>query len=270
MYLMIVQVFMQAAVLCGILYVVAKYEADYSFQKVAMVAAGITLGNMLITALLREHIKDDLRWILVFPCIAFTAVMIMSFCWISLWKSVLVVVIFVLFQTGTDVVKLMVMKRLSNSINAPADAAIQKKANDIEELRKEMLATMGPHNTQKPRAPNKPANYSPTQPVTNVINKQAEPKTKVIKKKKIEVNPRPDSANWDQAKKRLRVAGISQQRNKFVALVNNKVVVKDSIIRVTHKDMIYQWQITAITKTDVTWKQLSARPVKKPSSVLRR
>ena len=266
---MILQVFMQAAVLCGILYAIAKYEADYSFQKVAMVAAGIALGNVLITALLQERIKPDLHWVLVFPCIAFTAVMIMTFCWVSLWKSVLVVVIFVLFQTASDFARNMIMTRLSASLNAPASEALKKKEDDLKEFQMEILATMGGNNASRQPVIAKPEH--PSSPVvTNVINKQAESVPIIIEKKKVVMELKDDSVAWTQAKKKLRVAGISRKGNEFVALVNNKVLVKGGVISIQHEDMVYRWQASEITKNGVIWKQLTSRPVNKSVSVPRR
>ena len=45
---LLAKIAIEALVMCLILYVVARHEADYSFQKVFMVAAGTSLGNVLI------------------------------------------------------------------------------------------------------------------------------------------------------------------------------------------------------------------------------
>jgi len=96
---MLGDIFVNAAVLCLILYLVAKNEADYSFAKVAMVTAVIGLGSFLIQLFLLEKIG----WLTIIPVFALATAMVMIFCWVRFWKTILVVVLFCLFHVGIKI-----------------------------------------------------------------------------------------------------------------------------------------------------------------------
>ena len=96
---MIGDAFLNAAILCAILYLVAKHEADYSFAKVAMVTAVTGLGAFLIQLFL----FDMIGWFTIGLVFLLTAAMIMTFCWVRLWKTVIVVTLFCLFHVGIEI-----------------------------------------------------------------------------------------------------------------------------------------------------------------------
>jgi hypothetical protein len=96
---MIGDVFLNAAILCAILYLVAKHEADYSFAKVAMVTAVTGLGAFLIQIFL----FDMIGWYTIGLVFLLTAAMIMTFCWVRLWKTVIVVTLFCAFHFGIQI-----------------------------------------------------------------------------------------------------------------------------------------------------------------------
>ena len=255
--LMVLEIFLQAAVLCTILYAVAKYEADYSFQKVAMVAAGIALGNMLIQALLHEHLPVKLRPFLVIPCIAFTAFMIMTFCWINVWKSLLVVVVFVGFQLlghlGIEVLK----KRYGPSEEHAE--AVKKKQEEVAETQQAIMDMMEEQAKQMARSVPPPA---PAAAASPAVAKVKAPKP-VPAAKPVAENQAGDEKEWLEVRKKLRVTGISSSGGKQVALVNNGMVAENDVVRIRHNDRIYSWRAVAVTRDGVEWKRLRASPVKK-------
>ena len=251
---MILEVLLQAAVLCGILYAVARYEADYSFQKVAMVAAGIALGNMVIEALLHGYVRPDLRWLLIFPCVAFTSFMIMTFCWINVWKSLLVVVLFVAFQLLMQLGLAMLTNHYAPSADE-RNAAIQKKKDESVETQKqivEMMAGQTP-SASVPVPPKATAKSVPktTRRAATVKEKAAAPEKSLA-----------DKAGWVAAEKRLKVAGISSAGGQKVALVNNNAVTENGMVRVTHNNKVYRWRAVSITKDGVEWKRVDVSAVK--------
>ena len=97
--LMLAETFVNAAILCAILYLVAKHEADFSFSKVAMVAAGI----QLIAFLTQVFLFDRIGWFTLAVSFVFALLLVMRFCWLNVAKSLLVVAIFFVFQAGTKV-----------------------------------------------------------------------------------------------------------------------------------------------------------------------
>ncbi|MBT3191771.1 MAG: hypothetical protein HN341_04385 [Verrucomicrobia bacterium] len=96
---MLGDIFVSAAILCVILHLVAKHESDYSFAKVAMVTAAISLGGFLIQVFLFERIG----WFTIGLVFVLAMFMIMTFCWVRFWKALLIVTLFCLFHTGIRV-----------------------------------------------------------------------------------------------------------------------------------------------------------------------
>lgn len=87
---MVGQIVIQALILRGLLLLVARHEADTSFAKVAMVAAGISLGTLVISMFTMQYGP-----LVTIPAqIAFMAAVLMTFCWISIAKSLIVVTIY--------------------------------------------------------------------------------------------------------------------------------------------------------------------------------
>ena len=248
--LMVLEVFLQAAVLCTILFVVAKHEADYSFQKVAMVVAGIVLGNMIIQGVLHERIPARLEWLVAVPCVAFTAFMIMTFCWINIWKSLLVVLVFVGFQFLAHL-GIEALKRHYGPSEEQA-VAIQKKQAEIAETQQQIVAMM---EEQAARPVEKPPKEPAKEPAKKAAKKAAP----------VPQAPAEDEAGWKEAEKRLKIAGISSRQGQRIALVNNGVVAENDTVRVRHDDKIYTWRAVSIGDDGVRWKRLTARPVKTPA-----
>lgn len=93
----IIKVLVNAAVLCLILYIVAKNEDDYSFSKAAIIVVGIVLGSFLIHTFLK------LGWYNLIINYAFSAMIIYAFGWFDIRKSIVVILIFCTAQLGVTV-----------------------------------------------------------------------------------------------------------------------------------------------------------------------
>ena len=101
-----------AIVLCLILYLFGKDDADYDFHKVLMVVAGTALGNTVLSVALSSALPPAyVAWARPLVEVAFSAFMVMSFCWISIWKSILVVLIFSLLHVGFGLGMTLVIRR---------------------------------------------------------------------------------------------------------------------------------------------------------------
>ena len=87
---MFLQILIQAVILRMILILIAKHEADTSFPKAAMVAAGISVGVFVIGIMTQKFGV----FVTIPAQIAFMAMVLMTFCWISLAKSIIVVLIY--------------------------------------------------------------------------------------------------------------------------------------------------------------------------------
>ncbi len=137
MFMLVGEIAIQALVLCAIMYFVARHEADYSFDKVFMVAAGIALGWAALTFLL----FDRIGFLIVIPIFAFMAYMLVKFCWVSVPKSLLITLIFVIFQSGMK----CATDRITGKIVASMDksnALVEQRMKDTEEARQMMVESL--------------------------------------------------------------------------------------------------------------------------------
>ncbi len=89
-----IQILIQAVILRLSLKLITKHEADTSYTKAIMVTAGISIGQIIVAV-----IAATLHPLAILPAvIAFTAVVIMFACWISFWKSLIVVFVYMAIQ----------------------------------------------------------------------------------------------------------------------------------------------------------------------------
>ena len=88
------EVFIKAFLLLILLYIVARDEADFEFRKVTMVTAGIVLGAVILDAVLTRFVGI----FTLIPIIAFVVFMVMKFCWVRFWRSLLVVIPFLILN----------------------------------------------------------------------------------------------------------------------------------------------------------------------------
>ena len=248
--IMAAQIFIQAALLCGILYLVAKHEADYSFAKVAMVTAATVAGAALIEVLLTEHIG----WLTIFPVLGFVAFMLMTFCWISLGKSIVVVVLFmgvhVAISTGVQAVENHLAKKLETT--GPV-------SDEDFKMAQEFLAQsfgMDPSETAVADVPTDERGTEGSAPAREQADPAATPLT--AEKPVATSAPEPvEEDEWAEARARLKIGGIMHagQRGR-VALVNNQPVSEGDTVTTALKGKVYRWRIAAIAHND-----LDLRPI---------
>jgi len=219
--LSITEVFIDAAILSALLYLIGKHEADFSFAKVAMVTAGIGLGSFLI----HTFLFDKIGWLVLVATFALSAGMITTFCWLPLPKTILVVVLFSLVQVG---VKFGVGALLHGMF---ADTA-----------QPELLQAQPAQAQPQPQA----------QP-------QAEPQPQVEPSPPASVGGIP--TDWEAARKALKLEGamLNAQGN-YVAIVNGEIVEVGDTISCRLSRLIYTWQVREISKHDIDFKPLDAEP----------
>jgi hypothetical protein len=88
-----------AVILCLILYLVAKHEADYSFAKVAMVTAVIGLVAFLV----QTFLFDKIGWFTMAVVFVLATALVKQFCWLRWGKTILVVVLFCACHVGLKI-----------------------------------------------------------------------------------------------------------------------------------------------------------------------
>jgi len=275
---------------------VARHEADYSIAKVAMVVAGLTLGTFLISALAGPHIGK----FTILVNLAFICFMLMTFCWITLRKSIVVVALYSCFYVATFFAGQAIRNRISASMDTPM---IEKRNEDIDAIKQEML------RQQQMFAGVKPARSSdlPPLPATNsaalellptitgeestgivaVVAETAAPPARIaapiapprppVRPVKVDpVVPAPvaavvsntpaapiEDAIWGEARKKLKVGGAVKDKNgKWTAYVNNALVEIGDVVSARYERLTYRWRIRSISKEGVTFDPVDSQPLK--------
>lgn len=238
--LMLAQIFLEAFVLCIILYLVAKHEADYSFAKVAMVTGAVTAGSAIIEALAGEKLGP----FTAIPVLAFIAFMLMTFCWITLKKSILVVLLFCTFHLLVGMGLNALHRSLTTGAPVPgpvSDEDVEVAVKFFEEVYGEAPAAMRPPQTHPPQASTEPALKTATRDHAPRIPQETG-RTKAL--------PAVDQEKWDAARKTLRIGGImAGARGTHVAMVNNQPVEEGDSVSAIHEGKTYHWRVRSIGKT---------------------
>ena len=218
--LMLAETFVNAAILCLLLFLIAKHEADFSFSKVAMVVAGIQLGGFLAQVFL----FDMIGWFTLAVSFVLAFVMVEAFCWLNISKTILVVVLFCIFQTGTKI-----------GFNAIA-------AYFSPEIAQQQDAELGE--------------------VVKMLNAQVEggeapapPQVPTLKQKG---SPLPD---WKTARENLKLGGaMLNDKGGYVAIVNGEIVEVGDIVKEELGRVVFRWKVSAISKHDIDFERMDAQP----------
>jgi len=238
------QIFLEAGVLCLLLYLVARHEADYSFQKVAMVTAGITVGSLLLEGLLSEHIGN----FTVLPVLGFVIVMLMTFCWVSFSKSIIVVVVFCCFHVGLA----MGVSALQAYFQEKVAAQSPVTEEDFE-LAKQFLEEVGnTHAAQakgEAEARRKAQREAAEEGRAVAASRPREPATRRAASTPPAEPSSADAVAWAEAKAALKVGGVmGSQGGGYLAMVDGKPTEIGDTVSVRHAGKIFRWRVRKITR----------------------
>ena len=146
----------KALILCGLLYAFARHEADFDYQKVLMVTAGIVLGATLIEGFLGPWIK----WFTCIPVLALMVALLMKFCWVSLGKAILVAAIFTTLNTGLNVGAAMLSASMAKGTGrALAGTVDPKDMKEAQEALESLRCTVG-RQTACRTVPEEPSSFA--------------------------------------------------------------------------------------------------------------
>jgi len=125
---LVVETFIKAFLLMILVYIVARDEADYDFRKMAMVTAGVTLGCVIIEGVLISRIG----LFVLLPMAALIVFMVMQFCWVRFWRSLLIAVPFLILNmmisTATSTFNLGADKAMSRGMQGPVTEKDMREA----------------------------------------------------------------------------------------------------------------------------------------------
>ena len=280
------ELFIKAFLLCILLYIVARDEADFEFRKVTMVTAGIVLGTVIIDATLTRFIG----LLTLIPIAAFVVFMIMQFCWVRFWRSLLVAIPFLILN-------IMISTSVA-SFQQKADAAIARglqgpvSEEDTKEALLFLKQSFGENTFQIPQERKPPkmeeslnqillkklisgitskknlfklaGDGKMPQPAPDEVKMETWTRAQEKNEKSagLEVNLTEimsDSPAWQEAGKKISVKGCLIGKDGVrVAIVNNQIVKEGDCVQVEHKKMLYRWRASFIREKGVSWEPVEA------------
>ena len=273
------KVSVEALVLCLVLYLVARHEADYDFQKLVMVVAGTMLGNFLLYAGASVYLPPiHLLWVVPLLQLGFSAFMIKTFCWVTTGKALLVALICTLFHVAFSLGAALVARKLFGSVT-PSSVAVEQQNREMQEIKAEIMREMaqsadpfgakgaagtnasvrGPGATNTPAPPAvsaaPPAAVPPVPPDPLVPAAAAPAPTEAppppSTPASVAAQAAQPAADWATARKLIKIVGITGRPGDYVALVNQRVVNPGDLISVRHGDRTYRWTVREINRDQV-------------------
>lgn len=271
--IMLAEIFLKAFVLCGILYLVARHEADYSFQKVAMVVGGIVAGNAIIEA----SLCDRIGVYTLIPAMVFTAFMVITFCWVSVRRAVLVVALFTAVQAGIAYGRDAFAASMCAGQSACA-AATEERHEELEEIKDEIVK-----NWTKPQAM---AQVMPevrcAVPVTAVppcappeapAPAAAPAASTLVAGTAASVSPEPGALaaqNWKAARTLMHFGGVlTQGDGSRLATINGRPAAVGDSVWTEYGGQIYRWRVKRISARDADLHPVDVRPVPRRGELAR-
>lgn len=234
------KIFIEAAILCGLLRLIAKHEADCSYTKVVIVSAVMTTVNFFLLAILLPKIG----FFVIIPIALFVSFMISTFCWVSKGKSIIIVTIYLAFHLGLTALVAFLDKKanedMQNVMDQPAQRSMNETINVLEGFYGEGAGdALMPDNTPM-LDPAKPETEAPKpeQPPA----KKAEPTPKVIEK---------GGDEWAEAKYMLSIGSTMRAGNKSLVSINGKFIETGEEVRVEYNEKIFVWRLKGIKGREV-------------------
>jgi hypothetical protein len=274
------EVFIKAFLLLILLYIVARDEADFEFRKVTMVTAGLTLGAVILDAFLTRYIG----MLTIIPIAALAVFMVMKFCWVRFWRSLLVVIPFLMLN-------IMISSSVS-SFQKKADTAVMRGlqgpiSDEDMKVALSMFQDGGrsnmflvPMQSKMPEVRESADQIlvrklmellsSKFKPAASPVDARAGehaapgPLPPPVKQKKPEPEPEKsietDSPlDWREAEKHIRLKGVMVGRDGVrVVMVNNQMIREGECLQVEYKKTLYRWRAGVIRENKVSWEPVEA------------
>lgn len=260
---MFIQILIQAVLLQLSLKLVAKHEADTSFGKSLVVVAGLGIGQFLVAILIGKVLP-----LAVLPAIiVFTAAVIMTFCWISFWKSMIVVLIYLIVQVILlGLISLFIGASLLLNLIGMGSKGPQNQAGyhqiDPEEAQRMAIQAqqeaMQRHQDliKKQAAAAEAANRGEArETAARVITNKVGPVTSP--RKSARTNSR--KIDWAAAEESIRRGGIVRGAKTYAAMLNGNMVSAGDTLKAEYEGRTYRWKVKSISDNDVELEEVDVK-----------
>jgi hypothetical protein len=251
--LKIAAILIQAGILCGLLYVFGKDEADRDFQKVAMVVAVISLINFLVEALLAPKIG---LWVLLVE-LAVIVFFVEKFCWLPWKRATLVALLLMIVNAGMAFGMAMLIAKMDASVDTAMGGTVLEKQMDegmkvagqlAQDLSRAAMADAERKGKERSAAPPAAA-----------VEPEASPRAPAVT---ASVEASEEGPDWDQAREQLVVtARMSDGKGDIVAVVNERMVNRGAKVAVHSGDYRYIFKLSLLTQEDIVWEPVRVDPL---------
>lgn len=265
MMFIVLNVLVKAGVLSGILYLIARDEADLDLQKTAIVVSVITLGTLMIDMVFMMSFMslESLTGLLariglrVLASLVFVIIILMKFCWVRFWKAVLATILFFVANALLMVGVQLIVAMLSGPVEAADDSRMGRGQNAFEMVGmiRQMLdadetASQCPLDPEFMAAVSNMAEEAeaslpdvpPPPPPSPVYHLEAHTAAK---------GEHPTGLRGSDAQ--LQVLAVVMQNGKRYAMVNDRMVEEGGIVEVETEDGTNRWRVAEIRTEGVIW-----------------
>lgn len=284
---MIGEILLKALVLCGLLYLFARHEADFEFRKVALVTCGITLGDFALEAFLTPSLAFYMPTIAAAAvtflfAIVFVTFMVVRFCWVRLWKGLVVTILFMAFNVGLSMAAAYAVARINQSVEAAGGPVMEKNNKEALAMFQEMTAQSSAELARQADAesrsfaadaareqgghvPLQPPAPAPTPAVPQpqiaapadeapVEAPSPEPVEPPAEQPLDELPAWARTPEWQAAQAKIKVSAVLVERDgKNTAIVNGEVLGIGDVLTVEVKKKLYRFKMAEITTDWVAW-----------------
>ena len=241
-------IFIKAFILCGILYLVARHEADLHFSKLCIASALISVGCSTINLLLAEHIG----FFSIIPAFGFMIFILMKLCWLSFKKALLASVIYTIISTLITIGLALAMAHVFGN-NGPMTGSCQQ-----EDALKVMEEILGVDTNKYSCSTNTPVIIPATEPTEEVTLPEETPTPTPVTKP--EGTPETQEEAWKEAEKKRVFKGVMSGRNgQQAVLINNEILHVGEAITIEHNGKLYRWQVKELDFHHAGWDRIDIR-----------
>jgi len=234
------------SVLFVVLWGVAKRRRDCTQTRVIVISLVISLSAVVSQALF----MDRVRWFAVVPALAVAALTLYDYSWSYFWKSLLIVTMFSWISTF-GVLTLEARARRAAGGLSTGEGPGAKEVVRYQQLAGQL--NLGSRSEQPRRGP----------VPLKAVERRAEPVGEAPAVAEATVNRAVETVlpqvqpRWIEARDQIRVGGIiALQDDKYVALIDGRIVEPNRVVSVEFEGLVYRWRIRTVTAKGVDWQPL--------------
>jgi len=263
MELTFVDIFIKAFLLCGILYLVARHEADLHFSKLCIAAAVISVGSSTINLLLSEHIGV----FSLIPSFGFMIYILMKLCWLSFKKALLASIVYTIISMLISVGLAIAMVYVFGDPESMTHSSQQEER--YEEAMQFMHEMWGANTNVYSCSNNIPVVMAamesmeeeiPAEETPPEVKPTPTPTPTATPKPTPEPTPETDEEAWAEAEKKRVFKGVMSGKNgRKAMLVNNEILHVGEVITIEHDSKLYRWQLKELGAHHAQWDRIDIR-----------